>query len=597
MAVVPIWGREFLIVSAPSAGKCQTLLDALWEAPAEADFVTVWNGDGDEERLNFGNFRHWAQAQAVQLRKHGARCEDRIILIMPQGTPLMTTFAGAMMLGAIPAILAYPNFKVEPVKYRTGLAGVSANLQARLIVIDDSFPEELLQHVNVGRDTQIVRGLDSLPAGTESDCERPDLRPEQVAFIQHSAGTTGLQKGVALSHAAVLRHIQRLAPALRLSPTDRFYSWLPLYHDMGLIACFMLPMVCHLPLVMQSPMDWVLHPGTMLRLMCQYRCTLAWLPNFAFQFLARRVPEEERTGLDLSRIRQLINCSEPVRASSMDEFIRAYASHGLRPETVQSCYAMAETVFAVTTSGTGRSVTPKRVCIHAATFRTEHRAVPWERTEAEGIWFVSSGRCLEGSEVRILSPANEELPEGGVGEILIRAESLFAGYYNRPDLTAKALRNGWYRSGDLGFVLDGELYVVGRKNDLIIVGGHNIYPQDVEEIATSHPLIHDGRAVALGVYNADLGTQDIVIVAEVEGQDDLLQAPQIEQEIRSEVVKALGIAVRAVYVKPPQWIVKSTAGKPARSTTLTKLTKEHPELAAQDAAAEWSMASGPAGHA
>jgi len=366
---------------------------------------------------------------------------------------------------------------------------------------------------------------------------------------------------------------------------------------MGLIACFMLPMACHLPLVMQSPMDWVLHPGTMLRLMCQYRCTLAWLPNFAFQFLARRVPEDERTGLDLSHIRQLINCSEPVRAASMDEFIRTYASCGLRPETVQSCYAMAETVFAVTTSGTDRSVTPKRVCIDAAMFRTEHRAVPWDGTDAEGIWFVSSGRCLEGTEVCILSPANEQLPEGCAGEILIRAESLFAGYYNRSDLTAQALRNGWYRSGDLGFVLDGELYIVGRKNDLIIVGGHNIYPQDVEEIATSHPLIHDGRAVALGIYNADLGTQDIIVVAEVEGQDDLLQAPQIEQEIRSEVVKALGIAVRAVYVKPPQWIVKSTAGKPARSATLIKLTKEHPELAAQDAATEWSMASGLAGRA
>ena len=180
-----------------------------------------------------------------------------------------------------------------------------------------------------------------------------------------------------------------------------------------------------------------------------------------------------------------------------------------------------------------------------------------------------------------MSDSGEVLQNGYVGEIAIQSDSLFQGYYNRPDLTGKAIRDGWYYSGDLGFYLDGELYVIGRKKDLLIIGGENIYPQDIEEIVCSHPAIHDGRAIALGVFNPDLGTEDIVVVAEVEAEELLQQADDIEREIRSNVVANMGVAVRTIILKPPKWIVKSTAGKAARSTTREKLLKEHPELAVE----------------
>jgi acyl-CoA synthetase (AMP-forming)/AMP-acid ligase II len=155
---------------------------------------------------------------------------------------------------------------------------------------------------------------------------------------------------------------------------------------------------------------------------------------------------------------------------------------------------------------------------------------------------------------------------------------MFDGYYNRADLTAKAIINGWYHTGDLGFCVDKELFVVGRKKDLIIVGGENIYPQDIEEIVASHQAVHDGRVIAMGVYNPDLGTEEIIVVAEVESEDLLANIVEIEREIRSQVTAGLGVVVRTVLLKPPKWIVKSTAGKPARSATFEKLQKEHPEL-------------------
>jgi fatty-acyl-CoA synthase len=365
-----------------------------------------------------------------------------------------------------------------------------------------------------------------------------------------------------------------LAEALRIDPaSDCIYSWLPLYHDMGLIACFILPMVAHVPVVMQSPLEWVMHPETMLEIMSAHGCTLAWLPNFAFQFVARRTPADRRGKYDLSSLRTLINCSEPVRSTSMAEFQKAF---GVDSSVLQSSYAMAENVFAVTQSDVSRPAA--KVWVDGQQFRSAHRIIPVAEGTLGAMAFTSSGRLLPGHEIRVVSDLGGDLGRDCVGEILVRSDCLFDGYFNRPDLTAQAMLDGWYRTGDLGFLLDGELYVVGRKKDLLIIGGENIYPQDIEELAGGHAAVHDGRVIALGVYNADLGTEEIVVVAEVDREELLGNAAAIELEIRTRIVSGMGVAVRTILVKPPRWIVKSTAGKAARAATREKLLKEHPEF-------------------
>ena len=551
-----------------------SLLDALCAAPLDRTFVTMWEGE-EEHSVTFGEFIERARAHAATFNQHHLAAGDTVILILPQGIEVMAAFAGAMMLGAIPTILAYPNFKVEPSKYRSGLAGVSANLGAKLTVVDAAFPDDLLDYVHTDSGAAVVRSAGV--AAPAADLPHLAIDPDATAFIQHSAGTTGLQKGVALSHAAVLRQIEHLADAIRLTSDDRIFSWLPLYHDMGLIACFVMPMVRHVHVVMQSPSEWVMQPVSMLELVMRHRCTVAWVPNFTLQFLARRVHAEDREQLDLSSLRALINCSEPVRSQSIDEFAAIYRPRGLGANALQTSYAMAENVFAVTQS----NVVAPPVRIHAdlERLRRDHIAVDRSGGGEGTVTFVSSGRALPGNEVLIAGDGTVAT-EGQIGEILVRSDSLFTGYFNRPDLTEQALRDGWYRTGDLGFYVGGELFVVGRKKDLIIVAGKNIYPQDVEEIVCAQPEVHDGRAVALGLFNDDLGTDDIVVVAEVNGQEYLDQRGSIaiEQRVRAAIVAELGVAPRAVYLKQPRWIVKSTAGKPARSATREKLLAEHPEL-------------------
>lgn len=564
---------ESAIVNA--AAKYATLIESLDDAPGGRLFVSEWHDDDDQRSVTFGEFRTLARKYAASLKQQGVRSGDRVIFIMPQGIALMAAFAGSMMLAAVPAILAYPNSKSDPAKYNFGLRGITANLRAPYIFVDQDFPEALTAEMSASRLTKIIRLPQSLEHLNESVPDASTLHPGDIAFIQHSAGTTGLQKGVALSHFAVLTQLTHLIEALHINESDRIYSWLPLYHDMGLIACFILPMVLHLPVIMQSPSEWVLRPETMLNLIHHHRCTLAWLPNFAFQFVPRRTSPGTRAGLDLTCLRALVSCSEPVKTESMDEFHHAFAASGLKRSALQSSYAMAENVFAVTQSHANG---PLQLFADGARFRAEHIIEQVSPDLPGAVPFTSSGRLLPQNQVRIVSDTGDELPALRVGEILIKSDSLFSGYFNRPDLTAEAMIDGWYRTGDLGFFYNEELFVVGRKKDLLIIGGENIYPQDVEEIVAAHPAIHDGRAVAFGLFNRGLGTEDLIVVAEVEREEALGKAADIEPEIRSSVLAQLSVAVRRLYLKPPKWIVKSTAGKPARSATREKLLREDPDL-------------------
>ena len=549
-----------------------TLLDALAAAPPTKPFATIWDPRGDPQHVtvSFGEFHDLAAAYAGRYRARGLRPGDTVVLIVPQSLTLLAAFVGALVVGGIPTILAYPTFKTDPEKYRHGLSGVTRNLEARFIVLGETFPRELEAEI-AGVET-VRLGATQPPESSDTVWAAP--RPDDVAFIQHSAGTTGLQKGVALSHRSVLNQLVGLCEVLDIVETDRIVSWLPLYHDMGLIACLILPLVAHLHVVMESPTDWVMWPGSLWRLATELRCTLCWLPNFAFQFLARRVPAEERRGFDLSTMRAVVNCSEPIRTESIEEFARVYALCGLGRDALRSSYAMAENTFAVTQSRTLLAT----ITVDGKALIDHGRIFPVTADHPSARRLTSSGRPLPENHLRVLDELGNDVPDGMVGEVVIRSNSLFGEYYRRPDLTAKVLRDGWYWTGDVGVRWEHEVYVLGRKDDVIIVGGRNLHPQDLESAVAENPDVHDGRVVAFGLFNREQGTQDVVIVAEVDSDIGVSRQAEIQADIRRRVLDEVGVPARLVYLVPPKWIVKSTAGKPARSTTRRKLLELHPEL-------------------
>jgi acyl-CoA synthetase (AMP-forming)/AMP-acid ligase II len=394
--------------------------------------------------------------------------------------------------------------------------------------------------------------------------------PEEIVLLQHSSGTTGLQKGVALSHQAVLNQLHSYSQSLSLTENDVIVSWLPLYHDMGLIAGFLMPILTGIPLVLMSPFDWVRAPYRLLQSISNYRGTLTWLPNFAYNFCARKIRDRHIEGVDLSCLRAVTNCSEPVRWESHVAFYERLKEYGLKFEALQTSYAMAENVFAVTQSRLGS--VPVVEEIDRQIFMTELVAkAPLDGRPS--IKMMSSGRPLKNVQVNVLDENGKEVPDRVIGELALRSDCMLTGYFNRLDLTEKAFRNGWYLTGDYGYVSEGEVFVSGRKKDMIIVGGKNLYPQDLEALTYEVPGVHAGRSVAFGVFDEVQGTEEVVIIAEG-ASDDPDEQQKIADAIRLHVTKNSAIALRYVKVVGPRWILKTSSGKTARSANKEKFLRE-----------------------
>ena len=515
-----------------------------------------------------------SQAAAAKLAAGGVHGGDLVILVLQHSLDLVYSFWGTTLLGAIPSIFPFLTEKLDPDLYRQRVKLLVEHSAAKAVV---TYPDnhaalsDLLKDAN----SQVLSTSDVLPdssnaPGPTSNVGRGiwDISPDDIALLQHSSGSTGLQKGVALSHLAVLRQIEAYGRAIALEPeTDVIVSWLPLYHDMGLIAGFVLPIVAGAHLVLMSPFDWVRQPGLLLDAIHQYRGTLCWLPNFAYNLIARTLRAKE--GLDLSSWRAAINCSEPVYDESHQLFLEKVVPYGFSANSLAVSYAMAENTFAVTQTKLGA---PPRVdSVEIAAIQERGEAIP----AAQGKRFVSCGPPIETVELRILDDAGKPLAERRVGEIILRSEFMLSGYYKRADLTEKAItKDGWYLSGDMGYLADGELYITGRKKDLIIVGGKNIYPQDIEAIANHIPGVRPGRAVAFGVLDERLGSEKIVVVCEAADGGDPAAA---ESELRAAIVRETEVTLGDLRFVPRGWIVKTSSGKHARSDNREKYLREFGE--------------------
>jgi fatty-acyl-CoA synthase len=377
--------------------------------------------------------------------------------------------------------------------------------------------------------------------------------------------------------------VYRLSEALAQDESDGSVSWLPLYHDMGLIACLYFPLWAGIPSLHFAASDWLLRPELLFHYIQQYRASLCWLPNFAFSYMARR-KEMMDGSYSLNHVRAWINCSEPVRRKSVRDFAEQFADWGVVPASLQSSYAMAENVFAVTQSLPGESLSMvSRAKVKGASLSCG--AGSFEVIDDE---YVSSGRCLKGMRLRIIGTDGLPCADFVAGEIQLQTSCLFEGYWDRHGFRRDVFtEDGWYRTGDFGFTANEEVFVIGRMKDIIIVAGQNIFPEDVEIITSQVAGVYAGRVVAFGVDNEELGTQSIGVVAEMNGEFDPGKVDRMEKEIQSLIIASLGVAPRFVKVVPQRWIIKSTAGKISRRDTRNRFLEQQqafPVVEGQDAA-------------
>lgn len=575
----------------------QILQDSYRQVPEKTAIHLIHSRDADQS-INYRQFVQRSLCYSRALEESGISPGEVVILILKHGADLVSSFFGTVIHGAVPSIMPFLTEKLLPEQYRSSLSALFEITAPAAVITFSEFVDDVR---TASRDTSVrhilqvekIRFEENIPNSESGDadfygCAGLEASPDDIVLLQHSSGTTGLQKGVALSHRAVFNQLESYSIALHLEPTDVIVSWLPLYHDMGLIAGFIMPLLMRVPLVLMSPFDWVRAPYRLMQVISHYRGTLCWLPNFAYNFCAQKIRERDMEEVDLSSLRAVINCSEPMYWNSHEMFLKRFNPHGLNPNALATSYAMAENVFAVTQAGIDSAVNVDVIDRHA--LLTQQIARPLKEGisarsadnsgNRSAVRMLSAGKPIEGTIIRVLGEDGEVLPEREIGEIAIQSNCMLTGYYNRPDLTELAFKDGWYLTGDLGYTVDGELYITGRKKDLIIVGGKNIYPQDIEYLASDVDGVHPGRVVAFGVFNEHTGTEDVVIVAEAEtgvfeeasneGKGGQIKTEHIANEIRQRVTRGSDITLRHVQIVERNWMVKTSSGKIARSANRDK---------------------------
>lgn len=548
-------------------------LKALHSRAPERIAVNLQFSGQDDLPLTYDRLLRSASSYAWTLEREGIQPGEVVVLILQHGEDLVYSFWGAILHGAIPSIMPFLTEKLSPERYRADLSALISVTKPAAIVTYPEFEKEVRAALQEGDSIRSVIVTNHVEDKADVDfatLKGFQRKPEDIVLLQHSSGTTGLQKGVSLSHHAVFNQLNAYSKSLSLIEDDVIVSWLPLYHDMGLIAGFLMPILLGIPLVVMSPFDWVRAPYKMFQSISKYRGTLTWLPNFAYNFCAQKIRDRHIEGVDLSSLRAVINCSEPVRWESHVAFYERFKDYGLKFGALQTSYAMAENVFGVTQSRLG--TVPVVEEIDREVFMVE-RVAKSPFGGRPSMKMMSSGRPLENVRVMVVDESGNKLPECVIGELALQSDCMLTGYFNRPDLTEKAFRDGWYLTGDFGYISSGEVFVSGRKKDMIIVGGKNIYPQDLESLTYEVPGVHAGRSVAFGMFNEAQGTEEVVIIAEVDSEDANEQQKTADT-IRLHVTKNSAIALRYVKVVGPKWILKTSSGKTARSANREKFLSE-----------------------
>ena len=519
-------------------------------------------GDGEEpEVITYGALADGARALAAGLQARGILPGQTVAIMLPTSRDYLFSFFGILLAGGVPVPI-YPPLRPSQLEdHLRRHVGILDNAQAVLLItVAQAQPVARLlkAQVEVLRDVVTPEEL-AVPAGA---FHGHVVQSQDVAFLQYTSGSTGAPKGVILTHANLLANIRAMGEAVHADSSNVFVSWLPLYHDMGLIGAWLGSLYYGMPLVLMSPIAFLARPRRWLWAIHKHRGTLTAAPNFAYELCLNQLDEHDLKGLDLRSLRLAFSGAEPVSPNTLRRFSERFALYGLRPQAMAPVYGLAEAAVGLAFPPPERGPLIDRIQREA--FASLGKAVPAETAQSRVLEFVACGQPLPGYQIRIVDAAGRELPEREEGHLEFRGPSTTIGYFRNAEATRRLFDGPWLDSGDLAYVAEGDVYLTSRVKDIIIRGGRNLYPHEVEEAVGNIPGIRRGCVAVFGSPDPASGTERVIVVAETR-ELDAAALEALQASVREVTTDLLGMPPDEAVLAPAHSVLKTSSGKIRRA--------------------------------
>ena len=569
---------------APAAASSLTeALDWHVGATPERTHIRILDESGTGDDITYAALHREAASMAAGLLERDVMPGDTVAIMLPTSRAYFVTFAGVLLAGAVPVPIYPPARPSQLADHLRRHTGILANARAALLVtVPEAVPLGNLLRSNV-ESLRHVTVPESLMAAAGGALPRP--RSVDLALVQYTSGSTGQPKGVALTHENLLANIRAMGQAAGVSGADTFVSWLPLYHDMGLIGAWLSSLYFGIPLVVMGPQVFLTRPSRWLWAIHANRGTISAGPNFAYELCLAKVDDAELHGLDLSSWRLAFNGAEPVSPATIERFAARFAPYGFRREAIAPVYGLAESSVGLAFPPLGRGPLIDRV--ERDTFVRSGRAEPAGPGAPDPLRFVACGQPLPGHEIRVVDAAGHELGDRREGRIEFRGPSATAGYFHNADATRTLFHDDWLDTGDLGYVADADLYVTGRVKDVIIRAGRNLHPDELEEAVGNLAGVRKGCVAVFACPDPGGGAERLIVLAETRATGDEASAV-LRSEIVSTTVDLLGVAPDDVVLAPPRTVPKTSSGKIRRAAS--REIYEQGRIGARPRALWWELA-------
>jgi 1-acyl-sn-glycerol-3-phosphate acyltransferase len=523
--------------------------------------IVLQEESGAERTVTYGELDQVARAVAAGLIERGLEPGKAVAIMLPTSVEYFFSFFGILLAGGIPVPI-YPPARASQIEdHLKRHSGILSNaLTEVLITVPQAKALALLLKPRVDTLKHVVTPEELLRSAPVPALPRPG--PRDIAMLQYTSGSTGNPKGVVLTHANLLVNIRAMGRALRVTPADVFVSWLPLYHDMGLIGAWMGSLVYGFKYPVMSPLTFLSRPDRWLWAIHRHGGTLSGGPNFCYELCLRRIEDEQIKGLDLSTWRFAFNGAEPVSPDTMTAFAQRFARHGFRREAMAPVYGLAEATLGVSFPPPLRGPKPDRV--DKERFMNGGRAVPVPADHHDALVHVACGLPIPGHQIRVVDGSGRELPERAEGHIQFSGPSVTSGYYRNPEATAELLDGEWMNTGDYGYIAEGDIHITGRIKDTIIRAGRNIHPYELEEAVGNLDGIRKGCVAVFGSRDPRAGTEKIVVLAETRATD-----PATREALRGRIndlaFALIGTSPDDVMLAAPGTVLKTSSGKIRRA--------------------------------